>query len=176
MNFSHSCFSLSCCGQDISKQNWFRWKWRNMFLGMENAKEGGFCTYPKCHLLSDAFLAINSLFQNNFSGKILKNHKCMYYWFWYFTKSWCQLWYWYFWNHQFWYLLKKPLNIFHWYHSLTLSAVSHALACERSDQCSVLRQWGERFGSICSNSSNRFCPAEPRCDKNWGEYKKVERN
>ena len=29
-----------------------------------------------------------------------------------------------------------------------------------SDQCSVLRQWGERVGSICSNSSNRFCPAE----------------
>ena len=68
-----------------------------------------FCTYPKCHLLSDAFLAINSLFQNCFfCGKILKNHKCMYYWFWYFTKSWCQLWYWYFWNHQFWYLFKNP--------------------------------------------------------------------
>ena len=133
-----------------------------MFLGMKNAKEGG-CSSDFVHILNVIFFQTLSWPFSKlsfFCGKILKNHKCMYYWFWYFTKSWCQLWYWYFWNHQFWYLFKKPLNIFHWYHSLTLSAVSHALACERIDQCSVLRQWGERVGSIRSNSSNRFCPAE----------------
>ena len=150
-----------------------------MFLGMKNAKEGG-CSSDYVHILNViffqtlswqliAFFKIVSFLRKNLKKsqmyvllilifyKILVSTLELI-----FLKSSVLI------------SFSKPLNIFHW--CLTLSAESHALACERSDQCSVLRQWGERVGSICSNSSNRFCPAEGRCDKNWGEYKKVERN